>query len=88
MYFDNCNRKMPKLYSSTFVMKNIQNILLLNGEINRSSYCKKKLSLQMGKYIIEVIDMQIAKREQKYSCSCCHYKWKETGKVKEKFDTS
>ena len=42
----------------------------------------------MGKYIIEVIDMQIAKREQKYSCSCCHYKWKETGKAKEKFDTS
>ena len=51
MYFDNCNRKMPKLYTSTFVMKNIQNILLLNGEINRSSDCKKKLSLQMGKYI-------------------------------------
>lgn len=41
-------RKMPKLYTSTFVMKNIQNVLFLNGEIIRSSYCKK-ISPQMGK---------------------------------------
>lgn len=49
MRFDNCNRKMSKLYTSTFVMKNIQNILLLNGEVIRSSYYKKKVSPQMGK---------------------------------------
>ena len=40
---------MPKLYSSTFVMKNIQNILLLNGEINRSNNYKKKVSQQVRK---------------------------------------
>lgn len=48
MRFDNCNRKMSKLYTSTFVMKNIQNILLLNGEVIRSSYYKKKFLHKWG----------------------------------------
>ena len=48
MHSDDWNKKMPKLYSSTFVMKNIWNVSLMNGEIIRSSYCKKKVSPQMG----------------------------------------
>lgn len=42
----------------------------------------------MGKYIIEVIDMQTVKVKQRHNCRFYLYKRRETGKVKEKFDTS
>lgn len=44
---------MPKLYTSTFVMKNIQNVSFLNVEIKRSNYCEKKVSPQMGNKLFD-----------------------------------